>query len=156
MKYVELSDYEFHAAGRVWRVPSLKLTVMPDGTRGISQVEIDRVHTAIANEICGASGPMTFDELEFLCEVTSSPFTEVADLLGLHKSTLSRWRQTGSVPKRVYGYFLRKHFWFRLFGEQLGTRRIDLGTVANEEEFLRFAHDEAIRKHLADPVALAA
>ena len=40
--------------------------------------------------------------------------------------------------------------------EQLRTRRIDLETVANEEEFLRFAHDEAIRKHLADPVDLAA
>jgi hypothetical protein len=99
---------------------------------------------------------MTFEELEFLCDVTMTPFNQVADLLGLHKSTLSRWRQAGSVPREVYSNFLRKHFWFKLFGDHLRSRRIQLATVADDQAFLRFAHDEAIREHLVEPIARAA
>lgn len=156
MNNVVIPDYDYHAAGRVWRLPSLTLTVLPDGERAISQVEIDRIHTAIANELCGAPGSMTFEELEFLCDVTMTPFNQVAELLGLHKSTLSRWRQAGAVPREVYSNFLRKHFWFKLFGDHLRGNRIRLDTVVDDEAFLRYAHDEAIREQLAEPIPRAA
>lgn len=88
-------------AGRTWAVRELRLVRMPDKTVVILEEEIDRIHRAIANEICGSPDTLSIDELEFLCDVTDTSFAEVADYLGIHKSTVTRWRKAGEVPKVV-------------------------------------------------------
>lgn len=156
MKTVSMPNYRFEAAGRAWNVPVLHLVVLPDGSQAISEMEIRRVHAAIANEICGSETPLTIEELDFLCDVTETPLSEVARLLDLHKSTLSKWRSTQHISKAIYSDRLKKLFWFKLFGEQLRGERVPLHQFEDEQQFLRFAHERAIRQKLADPVELLA
>ena len=74
MKTILKRNYPYQAAGRTWAVPELHLALMPDGTAAILEEEIDRIHRAIANEICGSPENLTMDELEFLCDITLTSF----------------------------------------------------------------------------------
>ena len=156
MKTVTVSDYRYQAAGRAWNVPRVRLTVLPDGSQAISEAEIQRIQAAIGNEICGTDAPLTIDELEFLCDATDTSLVEVARLLDLHKSTLSKWRSSGQIPKAIYSIHLKKLFWFKLFGDHLGDDPVPLQHIADEQQFLRYAHERAIHEKLADAVELLA
>ena len=144
-------NYKFHAAGRTWVVPTLRLTEMPDGSVAITEDEIDRIHRDIANEICGSPENLSKEELEFLCDVTETLFSEVADYLGVHKSTLTKWRKT-EVPKNALNLLLKRWFWFRLFGEELAQDTIKIEQLENERTFLDYARREAIGKRLVEPI----
>ena len=137
MKSVTLTDYRYQAAGRVWGIPSVRLLVLPDGSQAVSEAEIHRIQRAIGNEICGSDGPLTIDELDFLCDATDTSLVEVARVLDLHKSTLSKWRAAGQISKAIYSVHLKKLFWFKLFGEQLGAVAVPLQLLAEVKEFLR-------------------
>jgi len=145
-------DYPYHAAGRVWRVPEVRLTRLPDGTVGISQAEIDRIHRAIANRVCGGGGRLTFDELDFLCDVTGTRLTEVAARLGVHKSTVSKWRGAGIVGGEVGSLALKRWFWFKLFGGHLGGEPVRLDELRDDAAFLDIASRRAIAIRAADEV----
>ena len=152
MKTLTKKNYPYQAAGRTWAVRELRLVTMPDKTVAIPEEEIDRIHRAIANEICGSSETLSMDELEFLCDMTETPFSEVADYLGIHRSTVTRWRKAREIPKSVMSVVLKKWFWFKLFGKEVGDRSVPLGHVVNEEAFLSFARQEAIDKHLTEQI----
>ncbi len=145
-------DYKYRAAGRTWLVPELHLEKMPDGTLTISQDEIDRIHRAIANQICGSPEALTFEELEFLSDVSATPFYEVAKQIGMHKSTLSKWRKSGAVPNSITSIFLKRWFWFRLFGQGLGNKTVKLKDLGDEAAFLTLAKSHAIGQKLTESV----
>ncbi|MDE2744333.1 MAG: helix-turn-helix domain-containing protein [Gemmatimonadota bacterium] len=155
MKTKIKKNYPYYAAGRTWSVPELRLVSLPDGTAAISEEEIHRIHRAIANEICGNNISLSMEELEFLCDVTGTTFSDVADWLQIHRSTVTRWRKSGEVPKSVMSLVLKKWFWYLLFGESLHDETIPLNCAVNETRFLSFAKQETIDKHLADPVSQA-
>ncbi len=148
-------NYPYQAAGRTWRVPELRLTSLPDGSAAISEDEIERIHRAIANEICGVDTSLTMDELEFLCDVTDTTFVDVASTLQIHRSTVTRWRKAGEVPTSVMSHVLKKWFWNLLFGKSLENQAVPLDCAVNETKFLSFLRQETINKHLADPVEQA-
>ena len=152
MKTLTKKNYPYQAAGRTWAVRELRLVTMPDKTVAILEDEIDRIHRAIANEICGSPDPLSMDELEFLCDITATSFAEVANYLGIHRSTVTRWRKAGEVPKSVMSVVLKKWFWFKLFGQEVGDRSVPLGHIVDEGAFLSFARQEAIDKHLAEQI----
>ena len=156
MRIIEVADYRYQAAGREWSVPSLTLTVLPDGSEAITEAEIQRIHTAIGNEICGSEEPLTIEELDFLCDLTGTSLTEVAHELDLHKSTLSKWRASGQIPRSLYSTHLKKLFWFKLFGDRLCGEPVPLSRLRDEHEFLRYAHDRARHEKLADHVEVLA
>lgn len=154
-KTVDKVDQPLHAAGRLWTVPRMTLTVLPDGTLALSQAEIDRIHRAIANTICGTSRCLSADELELLCDVTETSYSDVARYLELDRSAISRWRsRAGSVP-RAHSLLLKKWFWFKLFGAQLGDEDVPLHLATDEGSLLDFAMHEAIDKKLTAPVSEA-
>jgi predicted DNA-binding protein (UPF0251 family) len=148
-------NYPYQAAGRTWTVPELRLSSLPDGSAAISEDEIQRIHRAIANEICGGKASLTMNELEFLCDVTETTFSDVADALQIHRSTVTRWRKAGQVPKSVMSLVLKKWFWNRLFGKSLKNEAVPLDCAVDESRFLSFLKQETIDKHLADPVSQA-
>lgn len=152
MTHIIEHNYKYRVAGLTWLIPELSLDQLPDGTMAISAEEIDRIHLAIANEICGSSSELTFDQLEFLCDVSETPFYEVAEHLGMHKSTLSKWRKTGAVPNTPTSFFLKKWFWFKLFGERLGNRTVKWKDLGDEERLLSLAKSHAINQRLTEPV----
>ncbi len=145
-------DYAYQAAGRIWRVPELHLQQKADGTVAVQKSEIDRINRAIANQICGSLDPLTVDELTFLCDVTAHTFADAASRLGVHKSTLSKWRQHGAVPRLALGTLLKRWFWFELFGEQANRWSTTLGHFRDDADFLVYVRDRAIHQHLADPI----
>ena len=148
-------NYPYQAAGRTWAVPTLRLTSLPDGSAAISEDEIERIHRAIANEVCGDPGNLTMPELEFLCDVTDTSFADVAGVLRIHRSTVTRWRQGGEVPGSVMSLVLKKWFWFQLFGSSLGKEPVPVDCAVDEAKLLSFLKRETIDRELADPIALA-
>lgn len=123
MKTLIEKKYPYRAAGQIWIIPEFRLSEFPDGTIVVLEEEIDRIHYAIANEICGDENGLSKDELEFLCDVTQTSFSEIADYLGIRQSTLTKWRTAGKIPKNVMGLVLKKWFWFKLFGRKLGQKK---------------------------------
>lgn len=148
-------NYPYQAAGRTWTVPELRLSSLPDGSAAISDEEIQRIHRAIANEICGDQATLTMPELEFLCDVTETTFSDVASALKIHRSTVTRWRKAGEVPKSVMSLVLKKWFWNLLFGKSLENEAVPLDCAVDETKFLSFVKQETIDRHLADPVSPA-
>ena len=144
--------YPYRAAGQTWIIPEFHLSKLPDGTIAVLEEEINRIHYAIANEICGDENGLSKDELEFLCDMTQTSFSEIADYLGIHQSTLTQWRTAGKIPKNVMGLVLKKWFWFKLFGQKLGRRKISISQFRDEVRFLSFAKAEAIQRNLAEHV----
>ncbi len=145
-------NYSFFSAGRFWCVEELTLTVLPDGTTGISQAESSRIHRAIANQVCGAPADLSWHEFEFLCELNGTLYSEVAEQLSLHKSTVSRWRQAGAVP-HLASLALKRWFWVKLFGEQLKGWRVPVAHLGDEAGFLARARQQAIDQHVVEAVA---
>ncbi|MFH1469409.1 MAG: hypothetical protein ABIO70_33800 [Pseudomonadota bacterium] len=145
-------DYPYHCAGRVWIIPELHLTKLPDGTVGLSLAEINRIHRAVANEVCGSAAPMTPEEFEFLASATVTPYSEVARVIGISPSTLSKWLERGGEMPRLRSTFLKRWFWFRFFGDELSDTPVVLARFRDDHDFLQFAHDEAIAKELAAEV----
>lgn len=145
------TQHPFFSAGRFWTVRELTLTVLPDGTTGISQAESDRIHRAIANQICGDASDLTWDEFDFLCALTGTRFSAVSLHLGIHKSTVSRWRQAGRVP-HLPSLAVKRWFWLQLFGDDLKGWRVPLGQLVDDAGFLARARQQAIDRDLVDEV----
>ncbi|MBU0608697.1 MAG: hypothetical protein KKI08_12485 [Armatimonadetes bacterium] len=155
-KHKTIRNHEYLAAGHRWLIPEYHLIVFDDGEEGVSQVEIERVHRAIANEICGAPEPLTFDELEFLADTAGMNLADVARVLDVHRSTITKWRGSGSVSRGVFSTALKRHFWFELFGEALRGQQIPMEVVGSEPALLSYIHDQAIGGDQADRVSKVA
>ena len=144
-------NYKYQAAGRTWVVPKLHLEEMPDGKVAVLEEEIDRIHRAIANEICGSPENLSKEELEFLCDVAETPFSQVAGYLGVHRSTLTKWRRS-ELPKNALNLLLKRWFWFKLFGSFVGNNTVRYRELEDETTFLAHARNEAIGKKLAESI----
>jgi hypothetical protein len=149
------TDYPYQAAGRTWMVPELLLTSLPDGSAAISEQEINRIHRAIANEICGSDANLSMAELELLCDVTDTTLADVANALRIHRSTVTRWRKSGEVPKSIISLVLKKWFWHLLFGSSFGPKAVPLDCALDEAKLLPFLKEETIQQRLADSVSRA-
>lgn len=139
-------NYLVYAAGHQWVVDKVAITELPDGESALSQAELERVHRAIANAICGSPAVLDFDELEFLCDITMTTFTQVANYLDLNKSTITTWRRKGNVPSRITSNALKRWFWFRLFGDELGGESLPINRFRDDEAFLESASRHAVSR----------
>lgn len=126
MKTAIERDFPFEAAGRVWRVPELHLDTLPDGSTGVSMAEFGRIHRAIAAEICGVPGPLTAAEFEFLADLADVPYAQIAALVGLDRSALTKWMGSQKPMRIDRSHVLKQWFMLRLFAEFLGRTRIPL------------------------------
>ncbi len=129
-------NYALHVAGQHWEVPEVQLTELPDGGSGVSFAEIGRMMRAVANRVCGSPDRLTGEEFEFLCDVADVPFSEVARALDLNRSTLTKWRESNKPMQLVRSGFVKRWFWFELFGDALGEVAIPLRSVEDDAEFL--------------------
>lgn len=148
-------DFEFHAGGRAWIVPEFRLDKMPDGSLGASMVEFSRVHQSIVNAICGCPGPLTQAEFEFVCDVCDVPYAKVAKLLGLDRSSLTKWMKTTRPMRIGRSNLLKQWFLLQLFGDRIGRKPIRAGALADAKQVLAELHDEVIRSGAAAPIGAA-
>ena len=152
MKTKTERHYPYAAAGRVWVMPTYTLTVLADGTPVVMKSELDRVHRAIGNEICGAADNLTVDELDFLCDVTATTYTELAEVLDMNKSSLSRWKKPGAVPSRASSNLLKRWFWMKLFGSDLKSAAVPLTLLNRDAKLLEYLRQRALDDGVAGPV----
>lgn len=146
------NNYPYQAAGRIWIVPEIRLDAMPDGSVVIALDELDRIHRDIANEVCGSSERLTYDELEFLADITVTSFADIADHLDLNRSTISKWRSMGTLPSGLVSRSLKRWFWVHLFASDLSFDSVPIKLAGDDAEFLEFAHKIAISDGLAEPI----
>lgn len=116
--------------------------------------ELARLHRAIASAICESDEWLSFEEFEFLCDVTETTFTSAAEHLGQNKSTVSTWRRRGLVPSKLVGNALKRWFWFKLFGERLAGEQMPLLRFASDLSFLETASRAAIEAHVSDRASI--
>lgn len=154
MKTRKVRNHRVFAAGQLWEVGSAVVSHLPDGTEAVSMDELERLHRAIANAICGSDEWLSFEEFEFLCDVTETTFTSAAEHLGLNKSTVSTWRRRGLVPSRLVGNALKRWFWFKLFGDRLAGEQLPLHSFASDLAFLETASRVAIEAHVSDRASI--
>ena len=152
MKTKTERNYPYSAAGRVWILPTYTLSVRPDGTLVVLMSELDRVHRAIGNEICGSPDNLTVDELDFLCDVTATTYTELAAILDMNRSSLSRWKKPGVVPSRATSNLLKRWFWMKLFGADLKEAEVPLPLLDRDAQLLEYLHQRALDDGVAGPV----
>ncbi|MCA2960174.1 MAG: hypothetical protein IOD12_07970 [Silvanigrellales bacterium] len=148
-------NYPYRAAGRIWNIPQIHFVTGPDGTLGISGLELERVHKAIANEICGNGEPLTGEEIEFLCGISGLSFSEVASQCGFNRANITYWRKKGAVNDRDSA-LLKRFFWVQLFSNQISTiHSVNVRMLLSEKEMLSALRDEAIREDVTFEVKLA-
>jgi hypothetical protein len=150
MKTKKHKNYPFLAAGRVWIIPEVSITILPDNTMGLSLAEIKRIQKAIANEVCGSPGPLSIEELEFLCDATATRYNEIAEKLFVSKSNVTFWRKSAKRVPLLESLFLKRWFWCRLFGTALGKffEHLPTEAIADESKLLSAIKDRAIKEHL--------
>jgi hypothetical protein len=152
---VTKENYPYRAAGRVWNIPKMGFVTGPDGTLGISGIELERVHKAIANEICGNGAPLSGDEIDFLCGTSALSFSEVAEQCGFNRANISYWRKKGAVNDRDSS-LLKRFFWVQLFSDEISTlHSLNVKTLLSEKEVLSVLRNEAIREDVTFEVKLA-
>lgn len=150
-------NHRYDAAGHTWIVPTVRLVLLPDDDEyAISLAEIQRIQRGIIHAICTDPAELTFDEFEFLCDVTQTTQTKAAAVLGLHKSTLSKWKSRGTGPSGVTSTALKRYFWFKHFGDRVREVQAPLGTMASDSEILRYVRDHMHETDLDAPHVQAA
>ena len=154
LKITVKKQFPYQAAGRIWVIPTLKFVTGPDATLGISSQELELVHRAIANDICGNGAALTKDDLEFLCGISALSFSEVASRCGFNRANISYWRKKGAVNDRD-SLLLKRFFWINLFSEEITTlESLSVKILLSEKEVLSTLRNEAIREDVTFEVKL--
>ena len=119
------------------------------GEQGMAEENLDGPQVGPGLQQVGGE---RIDELDFLCDATVTTYTEIATELDLHRSALTRWRRSGSIPHRLYSSTLKRFFWFKVFGNDLehSETSLSLSAFRNEDTVLRFMHDQAIAQKFAE------
>ena len=139
---------QYHAAARLWVIPQIEYTQLPDGTSGISAAEINKLNRAIANHLCGEAEALTSPELDFLCDVAGSTLSQLASMLRMDKSAISRWRSGNRGIPHSASWILKRWFWYRLFGEESKESKVSLHRLETDISFLSFARERAVESQL--------
>lgn len=148
-------DYPYRIAGRVWSIPTIHFTKSPDGTLGLSTREIERIHKAIANEICGEAVPLTGEEVEFLAGASGLSFSEVAEKCGFNRANISYWRKRGAVNEKD-SFRLKRFFWVQLFADDIRfLSALNVRFLSDERSLLSELRARAIDEKAAFEVKLA-
>jgi hypothetical protein len=147
MKSIVVRDHPVHVAGREWIVPEVRLSELPGGQRGLSEVEIDRIHLAIANQLCGSPDPLSAEEFEFLCDTADVPIRRVAEALRLDRSTFTKWIGSGRPMRPERSWLVKRWFLDRLFGDQAG--RVPARIASDHTAFLQWFRERVVRRGLA-------
>jgi len=137
-------NYPYRAGGRIWNIPAMVFVKGPDGILGISSLELERIHKAIANEICGSVTNLTREELEFLSGVCGISYSEVASSCGFNRANISFWRKQGYVNAKD-SFLLKKFFWINIFSSNIAKLGpIDTITLLDERSLLQLMRRVAI------------
>lgn len=109
-----------------------------------------RILFSVANAICGTAEPLTTAELDFLCDLTSTPYAEVALHLDITRATVSIWMKKARPLSRTFSVSLKKWFWQKLFAKNLsGPVLFEVGEAFDDARLLAHLQQVALEQGLA-------
>lgn len=133
-----IKDYLYQIAGKTWVIPEVRLETSESGRVVIPGSEITRLNHHVANGICGTHSALTGAELDFLCDITTTKYTLVADEIGVSKSVISKWTaKPESETPLAASVILKKWFWGRIFGVDKELA-IPAGVLCDDRKLLAF------------------
>ena len=138
--------HAMHFAGKVWVFQKVLFTQDEEGYLGVSMAELIRLHRAVANAICANDNPLTSEELDFLCKLTSTTNKNIAEILKCTPTNVSKWRKRQRVPD-LESIVLKEVFWETIFGKNVEYPKASFGKAR-----LQKMGQTAIKLKLADPV----
>jgi hypothetical protein len=142
-------DYKIHAAGELWSIPEVSFVRNSTGELSMTKQEIDKINGAIANFICSQDKELTWEQFEFLCKITVTKYAQIASMLKIDKSTVSKWKN--SKLDYLASFVLKQYFWQSIFSRFLKDSR---GSAINEQ--LKNMGEKAIKKKWTKPIRHAA
>lgn len=114
-------NYKMQAAGQLWEIPEVHFEKAPDGKLWLSSGEIRKINAAIANSICATEDILNWEQFDFLCQITAMRYRDIADMLKLDKSTISRWK-TAKMDFAT-SFVLKQFFWSVIFEDKLQNKK---------------------------------
>ena len=142
-------NYKIHAAGELWSIPEVSFVRNSTGELALTKEEIYKINGSIGNYICSQSSELTWEQFDFLCKVTSTRYTQIADMLKIDKSTVSKWRN-GNLDY-LASYVLKQYFWQIIFSDFLKGSR---SHVIDDQ--LKNMGEKAIKEKWAKAIGRAA
>ena len=73
-----IENYPYQAAGQTWQIPNVQIELSETGSQVLSGKEITRINEFVAREICSKYSELSGLELDFLCDLTTTKYTEIA------------------------------------------------------------------------------
>ena len=113
LKTETVQNYKMLIAGRERILPEVVFTISPfdDKEKGISAEEYKRIYAIISKDILAKlETPLKYEELEVLRKHFQVTQAEVAKVLGVDESTVSKWRKAHGDMDLGYAQLLKKFF----------------------------------------------
>ncbi|WP_413613358.1 hypothetical protein [Bdellovibrio sp. HCB-110] len=118
-------NYKMLVAGKERILPEIIFTVSPfDGGKTISATEYKRIYSVVCAEVLSdLQTPLIYEELELLRKHFQITQSEVAKILGLDESTVSKWRKQQGALEMGNSRLLKEFFVNKLIKKQSGNSR---------------------------------
>lgn len=122
LKTVTEKNYKMFVAGRERILPEVVFTVgaFDEDDKGISAAEYKRIYAVLSKDILAKlEAPLLYEELELLRKHFNVTQAEVAKVLGVDESTVSKWRKQQGAMEMGNGRLLKEFFIDKLYKSSL-------------------------------------
>jgi hypothetical protein len=144
-KTITKKKYEMQIAGRLWEIPEITF-VERNGRTFLNQKEIKKWNDAVANVICSEDIPLSPEEFKFLVNIADKKYAEVAALLKIDPSTITKWLQKDDDLSFANSFLLKMWFWTELF---------EGNNPKTVKDLLSASPDRAVSKDLVEVIKSA-
>ena len=110
-----IKNYPYQIAGKTWTIKKVTMQKSISGGLVFPGKEVTRMNHVVAKEICGGYSTLSGQELEFLCDLTTTKFVDVSIILGISKGTVSKLVSQNSHLAISQSIQLKKWFWAKIF-----------------------------------------
>lgn len=108
-------NYSIFLAGAERNVGPVQLTMLPGREKStISAAEIKRLSYIVCKDICISKDNISYIELDFLKKLFKVNQSEIANLFGIDRSTVSKWKDRNALFNNADTLLLKKYFSDRL------------------------------------------
>ena len=137
-----IKNYPYQIAGKTWNINKVIMQKGISGSLIFPRSEVSRMNFVVAKEICGSYSPLSGQELDFLCDLTTTKFVEISKIIGISKGTVSKLVSQNTSLAISQSIQLKKLFWARIFGT--GTlEKIPASLIFDEIKLLEYLKKEA-------------
>ena len=138
----KIENYLYQAAGKTWNIPNVQIEINELGSEVIPGRETTRMTRFVAKEICSTYTEINGDELNFLCNITGTTYTEVASKIGVTKGIVSKWvAKKDSSISLANSILIKKYFFLKIFGND-NLKDVSIFVAYDDEKLFQYIKDK--------------